>query len=122
MSLGRTSLALLFLGAGAMHFIMPAAYGRIMPPYLPAPNALVLTSGACEMLGGAGLFLPFSRRTAAWGLVGLLIAVMPANVQMALNHAHWPKIPEWALWARLPIQVPLIAWAWRYTRVEAKAA
>ncbi len=116
MTLGRVALAVLFLGAGAMHFVIPAAYMRIMPPYLPAPATLVWVSGACEMLGGAGLLLPFSWRVAAWGLVALLIAVMPANVQMALDHAHWPKIPEWALWLRLPMQLPLIAWAWRYTR------
>ena len=119
MTIGRIGLAVLFLGAGAMHFAVPAAYDRIVPPYLPAPHTLVLISGACEVLGGAGLVLPFSRRFAAWGLVALLIAVMPANVQMALDHAHWPNIPEWALWLRLPIQLPLIAWAWIYTRAKA---
>ncbi len=118
MSFGRAALAALFLAAGAMHFLLPAAYQRIVPSYLPHPQALVLISGACEMLGGAALLLRFSRRIAAWGLVALLIAVMPANIQMALDHAHWPKIPEWALWLRLPIQVPLIAWAWRYTRAQ----
>ena len=113
-------LAVLFLGAGAMHFVAPAAYQRIVPPYLPAPHLLVLISGACEMLGAVrGLLFPDTRRAAAWGLVLLLIAVMPANVQMALDHAHWRKIPEWALWLRLPIQLPLIAWAWLYTRTTA---
>lgn len=119
MTLGRIGMAVLFLGAGAMHFVVPAAYERIIPPYLPAPRTLVLVSGACEMLGGAGLLLPFSRRVAAWGLVALLVAVMPANVQMAIDHDHWRKIPEWALWLRLPIQLPLIAWAWMYTRAKA---
>ena len=119
MTLGRFGLAALFVGAGAMHFIVPAAYERIVPPYLSAPRTLVLVSGACEMLGGAGLLVPFSRRTAAWGLVALSIAVLPANVQMARDHAHWPKIPEWTLWARLPMQLPLIAWAWLYTRPKA---
>lgn len=119
MDIGRVALAVLFLAAGGMHFLLPAAYERIVPPYMPAPHALVLISGACEMLGGAGLLLPSTRRIAAWGLVALLIAVMPANVQMALDHAHWRKIPEWALWLRLPIQLPLIAWAWMYTRAKA---
>ncbi len=119
MSLGRIALAMLFLGAGTMHFVVPASYQRIVPPTLPAPHLLVLVSGACEMLGGAGLLFRFSRRAAAWGLVALLIAVMPANVQMAMDHAQWPKLPEWALWLRLPVQLPLLWWAWRYTRSTA---
>ena len=115
-SFGRVALAVLVLGAGVMHFLFPASYERIVPPYLPAPHLLVLISGACEVLGGAGLLVPSSRRLAAWGLVALLVAVLPANVQMAFDHARWPRIPEWALWARLPIQLPLIWWAWRYTQ------
>jgi uncharacterized membrane protein len=95
-----------------MHFVIPASYGRIMPPYLPLHRALVLVSGACEVAGGLGLLHPRTRRAAGIGLVLLLIAVSPANVQMLLN-ARASHAPGWwqaALWARLPLQLVLAAW------------
>ena len=115
MPIARLILAAIFVVAGILHFVFTPVYLRIMPPYLPSPRLLVQISGICEILGGLGLLLPATQRFAAWGLVALLLAVMPANIQMALNHASWPTIPEWALWARLPMQLPLIWWAWLYT-------
>jgi uncharacterized membrane protein len=41
---------------------------------------------------------------------------MPANVWMVQHPERWPIVPAWLLWARLPLQVPLIWFAWRYTR------
>jgi len=113
---GRLILALLLLAAGVTHFAMPQRFAAIVPAYLPAHLALVYVSGACELLGGAGLLLPPPvRRVAAWGLVALLVAVFPANVDMALHPANFPGIPVWALWLRLPLQLPMIWWAWLYT-------
>ena len=116
MTISRALLGLLFIVAGALHFVFTPMYMKIMPPYLPSPRLLVELSGVCEMLGGFGLFVPLTRRAAAWGLVALLVAVMPANIQMAMDHLRWPSIPVWALWVRVPLQVPLIWWAWIYAR------
>lgn len=120
--LARVLLALLFVVAGSLHFIIPQTYVRIMPPYLPAHLQLVYISGFFEMLGGLALLAPAdslglpARRFAAWGLIALLIAVMPANIYMAFDHARFANIPLWALWLRLPLQLPLIWWTWLYTR------
>jgi uncharacterized membrane protein len=116
LTIGRGLLAAIFILAGALHFVFTPMYVRIMPPYLPAPQLLVQISGMFEILGGAGLLVPSTRRASAWGLIALLIAVSPANIQMAIDHAHWPSIPAWALWARVPLQLPMIWWAWLYTR------
>jgi uncharacterized membrane protein len=102
-------LALLFIGAGVLHFLHPEPYLRIVPPALPAPRLLVLLSGVAEVAGGLGLLLPATRRWAAWGLLALLVAVLPANVYM-VGLAGELHIPAWALWARLPLQ-PLLLWA-----------
>jgi uncharacterized membrane protein len=106
------------VGAGANHFIAPDTYVGMMPAVLPAPLALVYVSGVAEILGGLGLILVATRKPAAWGLVALFVAVFPANLNMALNHLQLGKseIPSWALWARLPLQGVLIAWAWWFTR------
>jgi len=39
---------------------------------------------------------------------------------MAVNHLPLGdrELPAWALWARLPVQLLLIAWVWPYTRPE----
>ena len=77
----RWVLAALFVAAGALHFLVPGVYLRIMPP--PYPRALVYISGATEVLGGVGVLIPATRRWAGWGLIALLVAVFPANIHMA---------------------------------------
>lgn len=109
-------MGLLYLAAGCLHFLFTPTYMRIMPAYLPAHRELVFLSGAAEMLGGAGVLIPATRRTAAWGLVALLLAVFPANLTMITDHERFPTVPLWAAWARLPLQLPLLYWAWLYTR------
>ena len=114
LALARVSLGLLFVVAGTLHFSLPRVYLRIMPPYLPCPLLLVYISGAAEMLGGIGLFMPRTRRAASWGLVALLVAVWPANIWMAMAHLAAPGImgESWAQWTRVPLQVPLMLWVW----------
>jgi len=78
----------------------------------PWPLPLVYVSGFFELLGGVGLAVPRMRRAAGWGLIALLVAVFPANVDMLMNAGQFPAIPVWALVARLPLQGVLIAWVW----------
>jgi uncharacterized membrane protein len=35
---------------------------------------------------------------------------------MVTDPERFPGIPLWAAWLRLPLQLPLIYWAWLYTR------
>jgi uncharacterized membrane protein len=89
-------------------------YEAIVPPYLPNPHAIVVISGACEILGGIGVLLPATRVAAAWGLIALLVAVFPANISMATDAARFRSVaPAWGLWARLPLQFVLIWWIYR---------
>ena len=116
LSAGCFTMAILYIAAGSLHFAFTRTYMRIMPAYLPAPRDLVLLSGAAEILGGIGLLAPGTRRAAAWGLVLLLVAVFPANLAMITDHTRFPTVPLWAAWLRLPLQLPLLYWAWIYTR------
>lgn len=116
----RWILTVFMVVAGINHFVSPATYVGMMPAALPAHEALVYASGIAEILGGLGLILPATRRLAAWGLIALLVAVFPANLNMALNELPLgtSTVPTWALWARLPLQIVMIAWAYWYTRPE----
>jgi uncharacterized membrane protein len=102
--------------AGVLHFAATPAYVRIVPTWLPNATLLVYLSGIAEILGGMGVLYPPTRRVAAWGLVLLLVCVFPANLAMVTDHARFASVPLWAAWARLPLQMPLIWWAWLYTR------
>jgi uncharacterized membrane protein len=110
--------AVFYIAAGTLHFIKPAPYLRIMPPYIPWHAAMVRISGGFEILGGLGLLAPVTRRAAALGLVALLIAVFPANVYMALhpNEAGAASIAPVLRWGRLPLQALLIWWLLWCTR------
>ncbi len=106
-------LGLFFIVAGANHFANAATYVRMIPPWLPAPTMLVAISGACEVLGGLGILFPATRRIAGFGLIALLIAVFPANVQMAMHPELYRDLgAPLAFLIRLPIQVVLLAWVW----------
>lgn len=101
----------LFVVTGVLHFVIPRAYESIMPDYLPAQRELVYASGVAEIVGGATLLHPRTRRLGMWFSIATLVAVFPANLHMALNPERY-DFPAAALWARLPLQVLLIAWAW----------
>ena len=96
---------------GSLHFIVPKPYADIVPDQLPAPYALVYASGVAELLCALGLAVPRTRRPAAWATALLLVAVFPANVQMALDAGDRSEAYRWGTYARLPLQVPLVLWA-----------
>jgi uncharacterized membrane protein len=103
--------AIFYIFAGVLHFLKPAMYVKIVPPFVPWHLATVYVSGIAEVLGGVGLLIPRVRRDAAWGLVALLIAVFPANVYMATNPvaAGASALSPVALWGRLLLQ-PIFIW------------
>jgi uncharacterized membrane protein len=114
----RWLLALLFVAAGAMHFLAPRPYQRIIPPGFPNPPLLVAISGICEIAGGIGLLIRPLRWAAGWGLIALLIAVFPANVYMAIESRQFSSMPGWLLWARLPLQGLLIYWVYASAQIR----
>ena len=117
-SFSRTVTGLVFVGAGVLHFVAPGTYERIMPPCLPLHRELVYLGGGLEILGGLGLLTERTSASAGVGLILLLVAVLPANVQMLID-ARVADKPSWwlaLLWLRLPLQGVLAAWVWRVSR------
>jgi uncharacterized membrane protein len=116
----RWLLTIAMVGIGIFHFIAPEGFVAIVPDALPAKLALVYISGIAEIAGGLGLILRSTRRWAAWGLIALYVAVFPANVNMAIHQLPLGDqvLEPWQLWARLPLQLVLIAVAYWFTRPE----
>lgn len=114
----RTAMALFFIAAGTLHFVVPAYYRAIVPSYLPAAATLVAVSGVAEIAGGVGLLVPRLRQAAGAGLIVLLIVLLPANVAMLQLHRSSGGLlwQELLLWLRLPFQGILAWWVWRLSR------
>src|SRR3954465_12599506 len=108
-------LGAFFLIAGSLHFLKPRPYVAIVPDALPRKREIVFASGVAEMAGGAGVLVPATRRAAGrvrvaaarraagWWLIPPLLAIFPANVNMAVNSERFRKVPEPLLWVRLPL-------------------
>jgi uncharacterized membrane protein len=121
MTRSQKALAGFFGFMGTMHFVVPPSFEAIMPPSLPAHREAVIVSGVAEIVGGAAVLPTRTRRFARWWLLGLLVAVFPANVHMAINPEQvrgldLDRVPRWALWGRLPLQPLAMLWVWRATR------
>lgn len=107
-------MAALYVLAGLNHFRSPHTYMRIIPHYLPWHLQLVYISGVCEVVFGLMLLHSATRVYGAWLIILLLIAVFPANIQMAIDFYHKKNPFLWIALLRLPLQFVLIWWAARY--------
>ncbi len=111
-------MSFFYIAAGSYHFINPDFYFKMMPTYLPFHWGINIISGAAEILLAIALIPLQTRRFAAWGIILLLIAVFPANIQMSIN-AYNTQNPKFILTLfRLPFQFLFLWWAWIYTRKQ----
>jgi uncharacterized membrane protein len=108
-------MAFLYIIAGINHFRKPGMYIRIIPPAFKNPKLINTLSGVAEILLGILLMLPFTKKFAAWGIIGLLIAIFPSNLFMFQDKKASFGLPKWILFVRLPLQIVLIYWAYQYT-------
>ncbi|MDX1591221.1 MAG: DoxX family protein [Balneolaceae bacterium] len=115
MDLIKLLFALIFVFTGILHLVRPEIFLKIMPPWIPWHKAMVFISGLLEILFGCMLLIPSVSKIGAWGLIVVLIGVFPANIHMAVYSEKFSFVPAWILWARLPLQFVLIAWAYLYT-------
>ena len=109
MPVGAVVMAAVLGGSGLLHLARPRLYERLVPGWLPARRELVLASGVAELVCAAGLA---ARRP--WAPVAssaLLLVVWPGNWQMAFDVQRDPAahpVLKAAVWARLPLQLPMI--------------
>ena len=104
-------LVTLFTVSGIGHFVVPEVFERIVPNWIPQSRLMVYISGFAELAGAIGLLIPILRKAAGWGLIVLLIAVFPANINMLqlARESDASALYQAAMWIRLPLQ-PLLIW------------
>ena len=108
-------VAAAFTASGVVHLVHPATFTRIVPTFLPAKTALVYVSGVAELVCAVGLWR--RERWAGVAAAALLLAIWPANLQMAINAQRGDDVvTKVEDWIRLPLQIPLIWCAWQSGR------
>ena len=115
-------LAALFATSGALHLVRPQIFERIVPRRLPERRRLVYASGLAELACAAALLHPRTRKAAGWASAALLVAIFPANIQMAVTEGKrasrgtGSRGRRIVALVRLPLQIPLIRAALKATR------
>lgn len=106
------TMARMLGGVGALHFLAPKPFDAIVPRALPgSPRTWTYVSGAAELAVAAAVALPRTRRAGALAAAGLFAAVFPANIKMARDWRHRPAPLKAVAYGRLPLQLPMVAWA-----------
>jgi uncharacterized membrane protein len=103
-----------FVLSGSAHIVRPQLFESMMPRAIPLRHhrMLITLSGVLEIILGIALFRRW--RWAGRPSAALLLAVFPANLQIALDAGSGRNEglldSRAAAWGRLPLQAPLI-WA-----------
>lgn len=132
-TLSAVAMSALLLASAGKHFEDPGFFGPVVPDFLcrddsgeqtNGPAAVlsreewVALSGLLEVAAAVGLLLPVTRRAAA-GCVTAMFTLFLAGHVDALRKAYGPDgSPRQRRThsLRLPLQAPLIAWAWSLTK------
>ncbi|MCH1868930.1 hypothetical protein [Nocardioides sp. CFH 31398] len=113
-SVARLLLGAFLVLAGVAHLVVPDEFLAQVPPFLPAPGAIVLVSGLVEIvLGLAALLAPADRRpVVGLAVAGLFVVVFPGNVSQYLTATDaFGLDTDGARATRLLFQPLLVAWA-----------
>lgn len=114
------ALSAVLIGSGIGHLLRPAFFDQIVPRWLPPSQRFWTTaSGIAEIGVGLAVADPRTRRAGGFAAAGLFVAVFPANVWMAWLWRRKPLPYRVGALARLPLQVPLVAWGLRVARSAA---
>lgn len=128
-TIARLALAAVLFIAGVGHFVLLDEFRAQVPPWMPAPEAVVIISGIVELaLAVALVALPRWRAQVGWIVAAFFVVVFPGNISQfvtqtdgfgldsdaarAIRLLFQPVLVVWALWCTG-------AWhAWRASRAK----
>ncbi|MCC9177201.1 DoxX family protein [Arthrobacter sp. zg-Y750] len=123
-TLSAAAMAALLTTSAVNHFRNPRFYNAVVPRSISTDTEGrygVMTrrqwthaSGVLEFAAALGLLLPATRRLAATGTAAMYVAFIAGHI-CALQRAFGPRGRDKEKLVhslRLPLQVPLILWAW----------
>ncbi len=110
----RVGLSLFFLFTSVGHFIRTEDMAAMLPPAIPSRVELIYLTGALELLGALGVWIPGLMRLTGVCLILMLVGILPANIFSAINHVEFgghAAGPVYLL-IRVPFQLFLICWTY----------
>lgn len=112
-------LGLIYIAAGVYHFVNPAFYTPLIPPYFESvvsASTINLLAGISEVLLGIGVLLPRYRNMSCYGIIAMLIAFIPSHwymIQQGTFQLGFVEITPTIAWLRLLVVHPiLMLWPW----------
>lgn len=114
--LSAASLSAFLAGASLVHFLRPQTFDGIVPSAVPgSARQVVYVSGLAELACAALVGVRRTRHLGGFAAAALFVAVFPANVKMALDGGvpgvNGVMASKAFAYGRLPVQIPLVAWA-----------
>ena len=112
-TLARLALAVVLLIAGVGHFVARDEFTAQVPPWIPAPGAVVAISGLIEIaLALALLVIPSKRAVVGWVVAAFFVVIFPGNISQFLTGTDAFGLDSDAARAvRLLFQPLLVIWA-----------
>lgn len=108
-------LATLLAVTSTVHFAKPHTFDAAVPDWLPGRKLdWEIGSGVAELACAVLIAHPRTRCWGGYAAAALFVAVFPGNVNMAMI-ARTRRAKQATL-LRLPLQIPLVWWAWRVAR------
>ena len=111
-------MSFMYIFIGIRHFLDPQYFLHIVPPQLPFKLFLVYLTGVIEVVGGAAILSPKSRKVGAYLLIFLLVSVFPANIYLYVSETpqNLLGISKIDALIRMPFQAPLILLAFWHSK------
>ena len=111
-------MSFMYVLIGIRHFTSPQYFLDIVPPQLPFKLFLVYLTGLIEVVGGAAILAPKTRKAGAYLLIFLLVSVFPANIYLYVSETPQSLlgISEADALIRMPFQIPLILLAYWHSK------
>lgn len=110
------AMVALYVGAGINHFLNPQFYISVMPEWLPDHDISNWVGGVVEIILGLLLIPVATRRISAWLIIGMLsVFFFVIHIPMCF-HYELGTTMFWIAVIRIPIQLVLINWAWKFAK------
>ena len=111
-------MSFMYIFIGIRHFTDPQYFLDIVPAQLPSKLFLVYFTGLIEIVAGAAILSPKTRKAGAYLLIFLLLSVFPANIYLYVSETPQSLlgISKMDALIRMPFQIPLILLAFWHSK------